>query len=395
MTTYDFIIIGAGLMGSAAGKYLAQSGAKVLIIGQDEPANYQTHDAVFASHYDEGRLTNILSRDVTWARLSAESIAQYPIIEAQSGITFHGPVGGLVVAHHMETYKFGLHAEEIIQEYHLPMTRYASSEAINKAHPMFVFPAGFTGLLEGAPAGWINPRKLVAAQLKIAQQAGATLVRDVVVAAQKTGNVVEVTTKRGDICQGAKVIVATGSFTNTYDVLTKKLPVTVKTETVILAEISEAEAAKLGGMPILSYEIQSDKIAGIYMTPPMRYPDGKMYIKMGNDTATDEWPKDLPAMQKWMKYGRDDGMGPVMFDALRGFMPGVAFSGLRTVPCLVTYTPHKKPFIDELDKGVFILTAGNGTSAKCSDTLGLLGAQLAMGQGWPAPFNRAEFAVVE
>ena len=34
---FDYIVIGKGLMGSAAARYLSQSGAKVGIIGPDEP----------------------------------------------------------------------------------------------------------------------------------------------------------------------------------------------------------------------------------------------------------------------------------------------------------------------------------------------------------------------
>ena len=49
---YDCIVIGKGLIGSAAAKYLSQSQKKVAVLGPDETRDI--NDAiVFSSHYDE------------------------------------------------------------------------------------------------------------------------------------------------------------------------------------------------------------------------------------------------------------------------------------------------------------------------------------------------------
>lgn len=53
--TFDFVVVGKGMMGAAAARYLALSGARVALVGPDEPADRTTHDGVFASHYDNGR----------------------------------------------------------------------------------------------------------------------------------------------------------------------------------------------------------------------------------------------------------------------------------------------------------------------------------------------------
>src|SRR5690606_18179568 len=96
---YDVAVIGAGMFGSAAAKYLAATGAQTLNIGAAEPQNLQTHEGVFGSHYDEARITRIADPDPHWGALAAQSIAQYPLIEQQSGIKFHHAVGCLRVAH--------------------------------------------------------------------------------------------------------------------------------------------------------------------------------------------------------------------------------------------------------------------------------------------------------
>ena len=74
---FDVLVIGKGLMGSAAARYLQGFGANTAVLGPDEPQNPQTHDGVFASHYDQGRITRRLSKDITWATLADRSIAQY------------------------------------------------------------------------------------------------------------------------------------------------------------------------------------------------------------------------------------------------------------------------------------------------------------------------------
>jgi len=53
-------VIGRGLIGSAAARHLAKAGHAVTLIGPDEPADRKAHRGVFASHYDEGRITRAL-----------------------------------------------------------------------------------------------------------------------------------------------------------------------------------------------------------------------------------------------------------------------------------------------------------------------------------------------
>lgn len=391
---YDVIVIGAGMMGAAAARHLAQAGARVCIIGPDEPADYAAHDGVFASHYDEGRLSYRLSKDLVWARLTARAVEHYPIIEAESGVAFHGAVGGLMVARDMVNYAFTSHRHEIAREHGVPFREYGDAQAIHEAHPMFGFPVGYGGLFELPPAGWVNPRALVRAQLAIARKRGAAHIRDVAVRARRADGSVEVLVRGGDAYLADRVVLAGGAFSNCFDLLPGKLALRIKTETIILAEVDAGEAGRLKDMPVALYDIESDHINGIYMTPPMRYPDGGLYIKMGCDTSADEWPADLAAMQAWMRRGREDGMRDVMLRALLSFMPGLRVRSCRAVPCLVTYTPHRKPFIDQIDDGVFVATGGNGSSAKCSDTLGWLAAELALARPWPGGFNRADFRVV-
>ena len=54
--SYKYIVIGKGMIGSAAARHLAERTDGVALIGPDEPRDPANHDGVFADHYDEGGL---------------------------------------------------------------------------------------------------------------------------------------------------------------------------------------------------------------------------------------------------------------------------------------------------------------------------------------------------
>lgn len=95
--TYDYIVVGRGLMGAAAARHLSSWGHRVALIGLDEPPDRKTHPGIFASHYDEGRITRIIDPDYQWAQFAQKAIARYRPLEQQTGITFYGEVGHLAV----------------------------------------------------------------------------------------------------------------------------------------------------------------------------------------------------------------------------------------------------------------------------------------------------------
>ena len=94
---YKYIVIGKGMIGSAAARHLAERTDRVALIGPDEPRDPATHDGAFADHYDEGRITRILDPHLVWAKLARESIRRYRDMESRSGIAFYHEVGQLSV----------------------------------------------------------------------------------------------------------------------------------------------------------------------------------------------------------------------------------------------------------------------------------------------------------
>jgi sarcosine oxidase len=89
-------------------------------------------------------------------------------------------------------------------------------------------------------------------------------------------------------------------------------------------------------------------------------------------------------------------MLPAMRNALEGIIPDLQAEAYTTKRCLVTYTPHGKPFIDRLSERLFVATGGNGSSAKCADTLGRLAAELVVAGKWQdAGYDPATFRAIK
>src|SRR6478736_5734911 len=111
MKIFDTIVIGKGLMGAAAAKYLSSSGQNIAIIGADEPSDVNTA-TVYSSHYDQGRLQRIVGRDEVWTRLNIDSAKAYSQLQNETRIEFHYEPGCLYVSlHENDTYLKNLSAQ--------------------------------------------------------------------------------------------------------------------------------------------------------------------------------------------------------------------------------------------------------------------------------------------
>ncbi len=380
---FDLLVIGKGLMGTAAARYLREFGAETAVLGPDEPQNQQTHDGVFASHYDQGRITRRLSKDMTWATLAHRSMAQYRALEARSGIQFYEPTGGLYVGPDDGSHAYWQNAAAIGQRFGVAYDELTADELAARL-PRLHFPSGFAGILEHAPAGYINPRGLIAAQLSVFAAQGGTILRETAVSVTHHPHHLTVQTKEGNRYETRKLLIAAGGFSNCFGLLERPLPLRLKTEIIILAEVDAAEAARLGDMPTVIYEIESPDLSGIYLLPPIVYPDGRFYLKMGCDTRLDQTlPHELEAIRRWFISGQSDTMLPAMRAALTRIIPELRAESWATKRCLITYTPHGKPLIDTVVPGqVYVATGGNGSSAKSSDAIGQLAASLAWHDAW-------------
>jgi sarcosine oxidase len=389
VTTHDVAVIGAGMMGSAAAKYLAISGRSVLLLGAEEGND----EGVHASHYDQARITRFSGPDRIWSHLAAKSIEAYPEIEATSGIRFHQGSGHLRCdLPAIKEASLLDHVREVLDEMPiaaLPLTADQSRERF----PFLHFAPDARLHYEPAPAGIIAPRALVRAQIAIARSHGARVEKGVALRLEKEGGSFVIHTGSGAYSAN-NVLLATGPYTSLMPLAGVELPLTVKTESVLLARVNPREQSYLMEMPGIIWNFDHrDDLPYAYILPPVRYEDGHHYLKFGADHDRDIDVKTVADYDQYMQSEGSSATAGLLREVLIELIPELSEAPIKSKPCLLTYTPKGYPLIDQLEDGLFIAAGGCGKSAKSSDMLGRLAAYLVSGKTWPEPFARQTFSV--
>ncbi|MGI9657472.1 MAG: NAD(P)/FAD-dependent oxidoreductase, partial [Gaiellaceae bacterium] len=270
---YDVAVVGLGLFGSAALRRLSARGVQAVGIGPAEPSSWATHTSVFASHYDSGRITRRIDRSHAWADLASRSIDAYGPLEARTAIDFHRPVGTLWAD------ADGARIDGIAEVASAlgVACELGTTEVAEKVHG-FNLPRGLSHAFEAGPAGYIDPRKLLKAQLTAAVDDGATVLEDAVVAREQTRGVHSVRTLGGEIVEAERVLLATGAYGNAYSLAPTPLPMRVKTEVTIVAPVAPDDAHEHATLPTLIYGLSDSPLSDFYLVPPTKYPDGHYYL---------------------------------------------------------------------------------------------------------------------
>lgn len=382
---FSTLVIGGGLFGSAALRYLSAQATDVALIGSAEPVDWADHQGVFASHYDNGRLCSMFGTDAAWTQIHRASIGQYETIEAQSGVRFYTPSG-----------RFNITKDggRKIGEYSgndNGLIRTFTAETFPTDLPISI-PSDRIVYWEDAPSGYINPRALVEAQLTVAASQGAQIIRQTVTDVMDRGSHVEVKTMEGESFSAEKLLLTTGAFTNHLNLLERKVAIRAKSETTILAEVSQAEAERFQHLPGVGYDIDDPEIHGIYLVPPLLYPDGNYYLKMGFDTPSDLLNPSLDTIRGWFAGDNVDAHKTAARNALQTLFPDLQVIAWHMKPCIVCYTPSRKPIIDALvPERIYLAAAGNGTGAGPSDAIGHLAADLVLNGQWTSDLDHTPF----
>lgn len=380
-TRFDVAVIGNGMIGAAAARYLSKAGAQVAAIGPAEPADWKAHDGPFASHYDQGRITRIIDPDHVWGLLGKRSIDAYGALEEQSGIKFHGAAGCLRVSPDTTAPKDSLlQAEAVGHEHDAIYTVERSSEGLGEIFPFLHFPTGSTALWERGGAGYVNPRQLVQAQLTAAAQQGTTVIPETVTKLTPTDGGVTVTTREGQTILAKEILISAGAYSSWL--LPKPLNYQRKAVTVVLAELDAAEAARVRAMPSIIYRLAENPVlASIYALPPIPYPNGTSYIKIGGTLHTPNLLHSPEAIRDWFHGDGDPIEAEAIREALFAMIPNLTAQSVHSRPCVVTYTDHDHPYIGQVDQHVYLVTGGCGASAKSSNEIGRVGALLVENHG--------------
>jgi sarcosine oxidase len=397
---FDVAVIGIGMIGSAALRYLSDhtTGLRVVGIGPTEPADWTNHEGSFASHYDQARITRVSDPDRIWATLAQRAMGSYRQIEQSSNVTFHYPVGHLrVTTQTAAADDLFATAVAIGRTLAAPIERLDAAQ-LSKQFPYLKLPPFAEGLFEQGGAGYINPRALVTAQLTIAAAEGAAIVRAEVstITRNTTGFVLRL--NNGQILHATRVLISTHGYTNMLlkPLLNRSLDLVNMAHSTVYAQIAADHVHQFGAMPsVICSLVGHPVLESIYTTPPMTYPDGHVYLKIGGplfDHPTLQTPE---AIRQWFQSAGNPAEISALEHALPDLIPNLPVRGWSSKPCMNTYTRHGYPYVDQLDDGLFVCTGGCGSAAKSSDEIGRMGALLAQHGSWVYDLPATTFRVVE
>ena len=296
---YDLIVVGAGMCGSAAARHALalDPTLKVLLLGPRErhPDLFDPlTPARFCCHADEGRITRRVDPDPVWAALAARSIARYAELEADTGISFHTPVGFLALGSASGAYisrvrstvtRMGLAdqvdhlegADEISKRFpFLNLDALWRCRAVSGATSNPFDPHSVCGVLEpsarqggASGAGYISARRLVEAQQVAFSRYGGLLLREAAEAISPLPPFVSaqevrpncapalsqgwqcIRTTSGRLLLARRVLVATNAATNLRSLLPHRMALRLMATTTARFVIPESTAASLRAMPAI------------------------------------------------------------------------------------------------------------------------------------------------
>ena len=376
----DFLIVGNGMFGAAIAQHLAPY-AEVTVVG---PEARTDGSGAYGAHHDEGRIIGDLSRDIVWSELNRRARNGMTELDptlvtpcgALTATTPDGP-GHLTVAARLREQGADIRA--------------LTGDAARAGFPMARFGPDET-ILHQPAAGHFSPRRYVARATQSAQGNGATIIPGTVRVLHTSAAGVEAELDDGRRLRAETAIVASGAFAAGSDLLPVPVALRAKSEVYVMAELDDQQAAELDAMPCITSTISHPELADLYVLPPIRYPDGRSYLKFGANTMIDHWLQAPAAVRAWYDHGDEEGPLPALREVLTSLLPDVSVRSWHTRRCADAYTAHRRPYIDILEPGRLVIAlGGNGRGAQAADAVGQLTACLALTGQWQSALPRDAF----
>lgn len=390
---FDVAVVGAGMIGACAAWHIAERGLSVALVGPGEPTDKASHGGVFASHFDQGRITRILDADPLWARLALASIARYRDLERDGGIAFYHEAGCL---------RMGLAGEPRLDAADRngralgARHERLSARDLRRRLPVLNAPDEAEGLLETDRSGHVNPRALVAAACAATERRGGKLLRIEARTLEVRSGGCNLTLGDGATLDAGRVLVATGAFAPDRAILPRRLHLSVEPRTVVMFACDRTTRSVLAGLPSLISSVGADGgEIDLYAVPPVTYPDGTICFKAGSGlfaTPVDT-SEGVEAVKAWFRgSGRDEEIAYIK-DCVEGLLPTLRGVPTKTGQCAVTVSPTNHPYLGMIDGGpVGVAVAGNGYAAKSCLEIGRMAGDMVIGGGIADADDAAAFA---
>ena len=240
--------------------------------------------------------------------------------------------------------------------------------------------------------GYISVRNLVKACQIVAERNGVkrydVVAKDIVKEADRYYKIV---LENGNTISSKKIVVACGSFTNFYNFLPgrRQLDLQLVGHTVLKFELDEESVKKMSEMPSMIYKPKLD--AGyVYILPPIKYPNGKTYLKIGHGVHPDFEDKEelsklletLDDVQKWYcqeNYPKARNFFKTLFKTM---YPDIEPLGEELDFCVMALTTSGKQLIGFVEENFLVAAGGNGKSAKFGLQIGKICADSVVKGEW-------------
>ena len=393
---FDLAVIGAGPLGSATARHAAEAGARVLLVGPDEPSTPDGHQGTWAGYYDQGRLCHVLEVPVVTSMLAMRSRRRFADLIARTGVDFLTPSHSVTVLPDA-----GAGGSAALWFQRDLLARNAADLGVEvdeldeaglaAAYPHLSFEPGHVALRERG-AFILDPRGLVQAELAAGRAAGVALVRDEATSLRHRGDGCEITAAGGGTWTADRVVVAVGAAVNASGLLGRRLDLQPFGATVVLAEVDGPDAVDMPTMMMLKVREEQMLFGGIVMAP-VRYPDGRWYIKVSGSSLLRNPLETREEIAAWVRTGGSADDLHETRELLTELLPGVGLGELRTRPCLVCATPTDRPYIDWADDRTVVVVEGE-RGAMAADEIGRLAAGLAGTGSWTDSLPHEVFAAV-
>ncbi|XP_069101909.1 peroxisomal sarcosine oxidase-like isoform X2 [Argopecten irradians] len=395
---YDLCVVGAGMIGSAAARHASlQPNIRVCLVGPEEPKerSMDSPREIFASHYDESRITRRSDPDPIWATLGQKAMDRYRDLEATSGLNFYSETGCMMAG--PPAGQFMTKTQETVTSQNIQHD-YLTPKLLRQRFPYMNLPDTDGAIYETKNAGYINPRVLIAAQEQIARDNGCVVINDVVYEiTQQDDNgasLMSVLTEGGQKIEARRVLIATGSFTNFRNLLPpgQEPDLMLVPLAVAKVEVSVEDAKRLRDMPSMIYKGEGNTN---WPEDYPRYPNklyGKFYIKCGYLHGTES--RRLSTVAEVKAWFCTEGVTPLVTksaDLVTAVTKDIKPLSYHGDHCIVTETPTHRIYIDLVHPDLGVAIGGNGYAAKSSDEIGRIAAMLVLYGKWDSELPAETF----
>lgn len=322
---FNVIVIGAGVMGSAAAYHLAKDGQRVLLIERFEIAH------TLGSSHGESRIFRFAYNNPDYARLAMQSYPHWRALEADSGEQLLEVVGGLDLAHEPAHHPDVDAVADALTQVGGRFERLDAAQ-IGARYPQWRL--GDAAIAVFSPdSGFLRATRCVQAMVAQAAKHGATVREREAVNVIDPGRPVEVVTDAGRY-RADKLIITGGAWINELiRYVGLQLPVRIEQEQVTyFAPLRNAERFQRGRFPIFIHWRSPIPAYGFPMID-------KPGVKIGFHHEGYLVDPNAPRMT------RDETTQRVL-DYARAHLPDAAGAPFEPTACLYTTTPDEDFVID-------------------------------------------------